>query len=179
METSSTAISSNLAIGGYDSITSVGIHQSAYLSSQKGVKTNISNDNSVRSKNSMELQHQIGGMNSVGGVQGDEWELIVIKFGSEISLRGKLGKYLTANLSSVTSTVLTTTTDTATTTSSSSSSSLSFKHTNLSRALPPVPSGPKNGLPLTTTNSSFVLGIDGQGIGDPLDCFVFVNAENR
>ena len=80
----------------------------------------------------------------------NDWDYTVIKFGTEISLRGRLGKYMT--------TIPFTLPNTPVVTSSTTKSI-------------PIPS-----IPLT---KAYLLGLDGQGIGEVQDCFVFVNAENR
>ena len=83
----------------------------------------------------------------------NDWDYTVIKFGSEISLRGRLGKYLTI---------------------------IPFSQPN-AVPVPIVASSTSKSvqIPSAPLTKAFLLGLDGQGIGEVQDCFVFVNAENR
>lgn len=99
----------------------------------------------------------------------DDWEYTVLKFGSEISLRGRLGKYLTAVpvLQPVTlppgqAPVL------ATASSRSSFSAADSAQASSTAPTPPV-----------QHTQAFLLGVEGQGVGELFDSFVFVNADNR
>jgi hypothetical protein len=90
----------------------------------------------------------------------DEWDFTVLKFGSECSLRGRLGKYLTAM--PVNQTQLTQL-------GSGNLASTSPSQTSRVNALK---ASQGQGL-------IYLLGVEGQGIGEQLDCFTFVNVENR
>lgn len=118
---------------------------------------------------------------------GDEWEYTVLKFGSEISLRGRLGKYLTA----VPMLQQTAISGAGAQLYSNHSSSRERSNSNMSES---GHSTAANGVTGTATatpapsaiiqaqlahTQTFILGVEGQGIGEPLDCFVFVNADIR
>lgn len=83
--------------------------------------------------------------NSSSSNQADEYDAAVIHFGVDCSLRGRLGKYLTAVPMPISATVTTVT----------------------------------EALSVDGKGSPFAVGIDGQGVGDPLDSVVFINAESR
>jgi hypothetical protein len=100
----------------------------------------------------------------------DEWEFTVLKFGTEVSLRGRLGKYLTA-------------------VPVAQQNAAAQFHLDATKAPAPaqalIAATASNPQQLNQSQSqpqpiqSFLLGAEGQGIGEALDCFVFVNAENR
>ena len=87
----------------------------------------------------------------------NDWDYTVLKFGTEVSLRGRLGRYLTSVP------VL--------------QPAAAGAPGAAAPLLPaPAPAAPPAAAALTKT---FLLGVEGQGIGEAFDCFVFVNAENR
>ena len=115
-------------------------------------------------------------------IHADEWEYTVLNFGSEISLRGRLGKYLTAVPTIASSSI----NQQQSGTSATHSHQQLFEHssgagsTRTSFSLGDT-TGTTNMLNTASHQhtQSFSLGVEGQGVGDLLDCFVFVNAENR
>lgn len=128
----------------------------------------------------------------------DEWEYTVLNFGSELSLRGRLGKYLTAvSVLQVTPTSAPVSSQSTQPNSSSTSTRSSFSYPQndvltsniLSSLIKDTQSqqqtqhtntqNTQNGQNTQTHTQSFILGVEGQGVGELLDCFVFVNADNR
>ena len=93
-----------------------------------------------------------------------DWDYTVLKFGTEVSLRGRLGKYLTSVP------VLQPAAGTATPLQTSSTTT----------TVPaPVAAAAATAAAAPAPTKAFLLGVEGQGIGEAFDCFVFVNAENR
>ena len=102
----------------------------------------------------------------------DDWEYTVLKFGSEISLRGRLGKYLTAvpiSQPAVSAAPLVP----IGIASTRSSFSVAENTQTASSANTQTPAAPVQQM------QAFLLGVEGQGVGELFDCFVFVNADNR
>jgi hypothetical protein len=95
-----------------------------------------------------------------------------LKFGSEVSLRGRLGKYLTAvpvpqgNAAAASS-------------SAASAQSAPSAGPAPTPATATAAASAQAQAQLASTAKAFLLGVDGQGIGEAQDCFVFVNSENR
>lgn len=98
----------------------------------------------VAKQDSTAAKQQIEGQaSSLSNQPVDEYDATVLHYGVECSLRGRLGKYITAvPLSNVNSTT-------------------------------------NEALSVDGKGSPFAVGIDGQGVGDPLDSMVFINVENR
>jgi hypothetical protein len=141
-------------------------HEAYLLSAQKQRSANLASASTPFAYNSPAPQltpnnHQ---------PNSDDWEYTVLKFGSEISLRGRLGKYLTAvpilqavTLPHVQVPALAT---------GSSRSSFSMADSAQVSSTVPIP-------PVQQHTQAFLLGVEGQGIGELFDSFVFVNADNR
>ena len=113
----------------------------------------------------------------------DEWEYTVLNFGSEVSLRGRLGKYLTA-----VPTIANSSMNHQQSGSSATRSHQQLLDSNTGSARASFSLGDTTGTVNMMSGTSqythqqtqsFSLGVEGQGVGELLDCFVFVNAENR
>ncbi len=78
-------------------------------------------------------------------------DFTVIKFGARCMLRGKLGKYLTASVEEIAS-------------NANASSSNNLKMAASTAQHP---------------SRVFNLGVEGQGVGDPMDCICFTNIDNK
>lgn len=100
----------------------------------------------------------------------NDWDYTVLKFGSEVSLRGRLGKYLTA---------VPVQQNNAVPASSAVASAQSASTTGPIPTATPAAASAQSQAQSASLAKAFLLGVDGQGIGEGQDCFVFVNAENR
>lgn len=99
-----------------------------------------------------------------------------MKFGSEISLRGRLGKYLTAlpTIQPVKPAIQSS--SSGGNTPRESSPIVNNQSTSSGAMIPTSGTAPATAQP---QSQAFLLGVEGQGIGEQLDSFVFVNADNR
>ena len=106
-------------------------------------------------------------------VNSDDWEYTVLKFGSEISLRGRLGKYLTAVPISQPIAAAAPVVPLGIASTRSSFSVAENTQTAPSILIQTPAAAPVQQM------QAFLLGVEGQGVGELFDCFVFVNADNR
>lgn len=107
----------------------------------------------------------------------DEWEYTVLKFGSEISLRGRLGKYLTAV--PILSPVVPPPPPQVPSLPNGGSTRSSFSVADNGQVASTVQIAAVQAQNATQHTQSFLLGVEGQGVGELFDCFHFVNADNR
>ena len=103
----------------------------------------------------------------------DQEDYSVVKFGACYMLRGKLGRYLTAAPEEVATATATGSTNALNTTTGS------IATVGASMA-GPLSSAQQGGSGTNNSNARiFNLGVDGQGVGDPLDCICFTNIDNK
>lgn len=96
------------------------------------------------------MAEELGGLPEEAIEDLDEMDLTVVRFNKNYALRGKSGRYLTAN----------STQDTANSAANT----------------------PRGALPRSIFQQNpitYTLGVNGQGIGEDLDCLNFVNLDSR
>lgn len=116
----------------------------------------------------------------------DELDFSVLRFGTKISLRSSYGRYLTAVPTGGSSNMATSGVDNEVRVEDSFSSFVSASKgpvPNMSMSSISTIGGAvqqqQNIATQAASSSGFVLGSEGQGVGEPLDCFILVNPEER